>query len=850
MKQTILPVALLLLLVAFSCQEGVQDDSKKENLSGAGQSLDFWFASRSYPNEHISTEKFQTAFEQKKIEQLIKSGPGTDEWEAIGPKNIGGRTLRIGFNHQNANTIYAGTASGGLWRSYTGGLGINAWHRVATGFPVLGVPAIAVSPADSNIIYIGTGEVYNSTVSAPGIADRITRGSYGIGLLKSVDAGLTWEKKLDWEYADMRGILDIRLNPQNENTLFAATTEGLYRSYNAGESWELVHNLPMAVDVHINPQDTNLVFVTHGSYLEPTSGTFKSSNAGDNFAPMTLPSGYGGKTLLAISPSSPNVMFASVADEFSQIGLYQSIDSGTSWSLVNDEDVARWQGWYSHDVVVDPTDASTLIHVGIEVWKSVDAGTNLLKKTTWSSWYFGLVPVGGPEGPDWYVHADIHEAVFHPTLPNTVYFATDGGVFVSYDNGETFEGLNGGFQSTQFYANFANSSTDSTFAIGGMQDNSTAIYTGGDAWTRVIGGDGMSAAMNQDDDDILYGSYQNLGMLRSDNRGENFFNVAPPGASSETKNFAGPYELAPSNQNIVYAGAERLYKSVNGGNSWNATSPGLVDAGNPILTIAISPTNSNFLYIGTSDIGGLPPKVFMSINGGNSFTWITDLPERYVLDFDFHPTNDNIAYVVFGGFNVDHVWKTINGGVTWEPISATLPDVPTSTVVVDPEIPDNVYIGNDLGVYLSQDAGLTWELYSDGLPDATMVMHLSISPSNRKLRVATHGLGVWQSPLAGEFLPTGIEPVFSNDLTVRTFPNPFTDELNFEFSIKKGADVQIDIFNASGQRVLSSEDKRFDAGRVTIRLELSELPTGPYYYSIRLDDKIVPTKTSRLLIKS
>ena len=150
--------------------------------------------------------------------QRAQSFPG--QWTAIGPKNFGGRTLCLAFNPQNAQTIYAGSAAGGLWKSYTGGTGANAWQPIPIGFPVIGIGAIAIDPNDSNTIYIGTGEVYNYQNTGTGFAIRTTRGTYGIGILKTTDGGITWTQTLPWQLSDLRGVQDIVINPQNTNTIF------------------------------------------------------------------------------------------------------------------------------------------------------------------------------------------------------------------------------------------------------------------------------------------------------------------------------------------------------------------------------------------------------------------------------------------------------------------------------------------------------------------------------------------------------------------------------------------------------------------------------------------------------
>ena len=387
----------------------------------------------------------------------------------------------------------------------------------------------------------------------------------------------------------------------------------------------------MAVDLEMHPQDTNIIFVTHGNYNGGDEGVYRSMDGGNNFTLLNngIPTNYSGKTLLDISPSNPNIIYASVADAFVSLGLYKSDDMGDSWTLMNTEDVAKYQGWYSHDIAINPTDPNTLIYVGVDGFKTTDGGQTLSQKTYWNNWDFGQVPVGGPEGPGNYAHADMHQARYHPLLTNTVFLATDGGIFVSTDNGENFEGRNGHLQTQQFYANFSNSTTDSLFAIGGMQDNATAVYVGDDAWVRVIGGDGMCTAINQQDDNIVYGSYQRLNIIRSNDHGNNFTDyIKPNGVNAETPLFSAPFELAPSDPDIIYGGSQSLFRSENGGNLWNNTFGGQVDNGNSIQTIAISTTNPDLLYISTipfSLTSEDPPHVMKSVDGGESWTYMTGL---------------------------------------------------------------------------------------------------------------------------------------------------------------------------------------------------------------------------------
>lgn len=860
-------ISSLLLLVAFifSCNSSNAPIPLHElSQSGAGYAMDQWAFTRAYPSGKIPTEEFEQAFWQKEAEINFR-GPEDNNWEALGPKNIGGRTLCLAFHPTDTSIIYVGSASGGLWKTTTNGRGVNAWERVPTGFPALAVSAIEIDPNNPDVMYIGTGEVYSAFgSSAPGIVNRFTRGSYGIGILKTIDGGTTWQKIMDWEYNDLKGVQDLALNPLNPNTIFAATTDALFRSEDAGETWTAVNNVIMATDVLINPADTNIIFVAHGNLdvnVTGYTGIYRSTNGGDSFTELTngLPANFTGKTLLDISPSDTDILYASIQNfsangNTTPHGIFKTEDGGDTWAQVNNQNVALWQGWYSHDIAVKPDDPNTIIHTGVDVYKSTSGGQNLTQKTIWSLWQFGQVPVGGPEGPFNYVHGDIHRAYYHPQFHNQVYLVSDGGLFVSEDNGESWEGRNGGYQTAQFYANFGNSTTDSLLAIGGMQDNSTAIYVGDDAWIRVLGGDGMSAAINPENDSIMYGSSQLLGLNRSTNRGQNFFN-STAGIPNEPRAFNSPFEIAPSSPNIMYAGTVRLFKSINQGILWFATTANTLDGNNVIINMAVSPSDASLVYLATapdSFFPESPAKLFKTTDGGATFTQLSGLPNRIISDIAFDPIDNNIIYVTLSGFNTDHVFKSTDGGENWTSIDNGLPNVPTNSIVVDPEFPQGLYIGNDIGVYFSPDGGDNWELYSGDLPDAIMVIHLSLSESNRKLRVATHGNGVYQADLVD--LTVGTDPDV-DQLEVKlqqNYPNPVKSFTAIEFELSEAAQVSLILYNASGEEIQQLANNFYLAGRHQLEINLSKLPAGVYYYSIRGQTKIGSTsfQESRILMKA
>ncbi|MFI5406690.1 MAG: T9SS type A sorting domain-containing protein, partial [Nitrososphaerales archaeon] len=382
---------------------------------------------------------------------------------------------------------------------------------------------------------------------------------------------------------------------------------------------------------------------------------------------------------------------------------------------------------------------------GIDVFKSTNGGTTLTQKSYWNHWYFGVTPPGGPEGPPDYVHADQHSITYHPINPNIVYLGTDGGVFRSTDGGETFAGCNGGFQTTQFYSQFASSSTSSNIGIGGLQDNATAIYLGTDAWKRVIGGDGCACGINPNNQNIMYGTYTYLTLYKSTNLGDNFSGITPPNSSGA--GFYAPFVVCRSNPNILYAGSNFVHKSTNEGSGWTIVNGGQSLDGNPLLAMTVSNFSTDTLYVTTSPISSRG-NVFVSFNGGTSWTNITGiLPDRYLTDIAIAPYNASIVYVTVAGYGSSHLFKSTNAGQSWTDVGSSLPDAPGYSVIVDPENQNNVFFGNDITVYASTDAGNSWFEYSNGLPEASFIYDLNIVNVNHRLRVATHGNGVYEADI-------------------------------------------------------------------------------------------------------
>ncbi len=815
--------------------------------SGIMESMQLMSQIRAFPDNDIPQDKFFAGYEHS------KSMPSYDavydsptQWQSIGPNNIGGRSLCMAFSPTDTATLFMGSASGGLWKSVTGGLGANAWTLIETGYPSLAVSSIAIDSASPQTMYIGTGESYGYQYSQNGLDIRVTRGMYGIGILKTTNGGTSWTKSLDWSYNNQRGVWNVILNPKNRNTVYAATTEGVWKSINAGATWFQVLNYQMAMDMEINPVDTSVLYVSIGNLTNnvPNAnvGIYKSTNAGTSWTKLTggLPASWTGKTTIELYKGNPDFVYASIANDLSYVGYYSSTNAGTSWTLKGTGVGIGNQGWYNNAHLVKANDPNQIVVGTIDLVKSVNGGTSFSTKSNWSAWNTGATPPGQPESSSSnFAHADHHYFISNPLDPNKLYCITDGGLYRSNDFGETYFSCNGGYVTSQFYASFANSMQDSIFCLGGLQDNRSAFYQGTTAWYKTFVGDGFTCAINSQNDNICYTEYSYGAIYRSSNRGVSWSVIGPPGSGNASNYcFAAPFISARSNPNVLYAGGTNLYKSTTGSGSW--VSVGILGA--KALSMDASATSSDTVYIGTIPvINSQDAKIYKL--AGNTLTDVTNgqLPNRYPTDIHVNPNNSMIVYATFGGFGTGHVYRTTNGGSSWQNISGNLPDIPHQTVCIDPLYQQNIYVGNDLGVYVSTNAGANWFTFATGMPYA-LVFDLTVVNTSRNIRATTHGSGIYERDLIEN--PIGIEPV-SNEIPKQfslsqNYPNPFNPETKIKFSIPSvGTDlraVSLNIFDISGRLVKTILQKNLKPGSYEITFDASGFSSGAYFYRINAGD--------------
>ncbi|UCH10289.1 MAG: T9SS type A sorting domain-containing protein [Fidelibacterota bacterium] len=781
------------------------------------------FTDQKIPIEHqqryVTGDAYYRAFLRSKKNadhSLDLNAP--DQWESIGPNNQGGRTIALEIDPHNPNIIYAGAATGGLWRLTSTGSGSKdySWEKIETGYPVLGVGAIAVDPRDSNVIYVGTGEAHMHRDHTVPLGRFMF--TYGIGILKSTDRGLTWKKCLDWSYNQNRGVFSIECNPHNPDIIFTGTTEGIYRSRDNGASWEQVLDVIMANDLDINPDNPDIIFAACGNIASPGTGLYRSLDGGDNWARLTtgLPESWTGKARLDIYRAEPEIIFADIYDIAQCRGLYRSADNGDTWTLVTEEGMGNATGLYAHYVRVSPVSEQKIFRAEQKYGYSEDGGINYTRFESTYGWLEDSTVM----------HVDHHTFVNHPDDPEMFYAGNDGGVYRTYDGGKTFQDLNEGYVTTQFYAGFSSSRTDPNLAIGGTQDNGTSVYDGSADWRIcVLGSDGGATAIDPADNNILYGLRPRLGLFKSEDRGANFRFIGPvdfwegyfgnPNSREphpdEWSKFPAPIQLVPPR--IMYAATNYVYKSLDGGETWECVNRDRSVSPEPLVSMAVSETNPDVVYVASypNAINGNRARVYRTKNGGAHWRDITgSLPDRYLNVF-LSPHNEDVVHVTTYGFGTSHLYRSLDAGRSWENIGAQLPDVPTTTVEVDPACYQHIYVGNDLGVWVSLDDGDTWDQFNLGLPDAVLVTDLSISESNRKIRASTHGNGVYErSLLAPSDIVYSTAPV---QFELRSnYPNPFNSTTSITFSIQENATASIHIYDVTGKLVKTFTEDQYIRG--------------------------------------
>ena len=695
------------------------------------------------PAEHL-----WNAWEQK--QKMSKSALAVSNWTEKGPfsqsSNSGqGRVNTIVVDPNNANTLYVGAPSGGLWKSTNGG---TQWIPLTDDLPQIGVSGIAIDPNNSNVIYISTG-------------DDDAGDSYSIGVLKSTDGGITWNQT--GSLGSITGANfyptsnEILIDPTNSNKIWVATGKGLFLSTNAGASWTKKQSGDIK-DFKLKPGDPNTIYAVSDDLF------FISENGADFVATATgLPAANTiGRLRVEVTPAAPNNVYILAAKPSSKnwafLGIYKSTNSGSSFSKTNQTlDIFNsTQAWYDLAFSISNTDANTMFVGVLDIWKSTNGGDNFNRLNDWTT-------VNSK-----YTHADIH---FMRYYNGVLYAGTDGGVYKSSNNGNTFSDLTKNMSISQFYK-VSVSKKNSNKMAGGLQDNGGFAYAT-NTWHNYHGGDGMDAASDPNNENTFYGFIQyGSALTKTTDGGLTSTTIAgAPSQETGTNDSGGNWvtPLVANKTSEIYAGYRQLYKLEN--NSWSQVSTH--SFGDDLEVIEIDPSNANNIFVSK----GL--HLYISNNKGATFkTHIaskTGLSGSFISSIEVHNSNSNIVWITTSGANPQFpssghtgggVFKSIDGGLTYTNITSGLPGESKFVVRHHPFTTNNsIYVGTALGVYHRNDNTNAWEVFSTNLPNVA-VTDLEINPYDNKITAATYGRSVWQSPI-----PTITLPAKEIDLIKIASPN-------------------------------------------------------------------------------
>ncbi|MBK6765391.1 MAG: T9SS type A sorting domain-containing protein [bacterium] len=663
-----------------------------------------------------------------------------EPWVPLGPNNHGGRTRTIRFHPNNPDIVFAGSVGGGLFRSDNAG---ESWYPITDALPNLAIGCFEISASDPNIMYLGTGEGYPN-------GDAIK----GVGLFKSTDGGATWNSTfMDYAYSEGKSILKISVDPRDADIVLASNNDGLYRSTDGAEGFTLVR-AGNVNELKRDPENPDVLLCGAGdSYGATNNGVYRSTDNGATWQGSStgLPSAQqAGRFVISFCAGNPLVVYCGVSGTFNyngseMIGVYRSVDNGISWERMSSDDEESHyvsQGWYDMAIAANPNDAAMVLNAGLDIYRTVNGGEIWEQKSWWYHEY------GAPT----FSHADHHELVYHPTNANEVWNVNDGGIFVSYDNGDVWHEKNTDFATYQYYA-MGNATLDTALAYGGTQDNGTSRYDGDNAWDLVFGGDGGYCVIDYTNDNRVYVEYQNGNRFRTDNAGGSWTDIN--GGITGDGPWVTPMVQDPFAPNTIYTttnnGPASVWMSTNRGNGW--TNLGPVGSSNQVL--AASPALSGRLYLGSS------ADVLRYDAGDGSWVNVTgNLSGQYVTRVTPDPYDANTVYVTKSGFSGGHVWKSTTGGTTWTNITGNLPNVPFQDVIVDLNNSSTLYAGGDLGVFYTVDNGANWQIFGEGLP-VVRIDDMDMQPQTGILRAATHGRGMWEIPTGSASLsmlyPNGSE---------------------------------------------------------------------------------------------
>lgn len=734
--------------------------------------------------------------------------PGFDEdhFAALAPRSIGpagmsGRVTAIDVHPEDRDLFYVGTASGGLWMSRNGGI---SFEPVFDDQKYLGIGSVAVSDANPNIVWVGTGEG-NPRNSA----------NYGGGIYKSLDGGVTW-RFMGLE--STRHIHRVVPHPTDPDVAYAGALgsmwgpneeRGVYRTTDGGKHWERILYVDEGTgiaDMVMDPSNPNKIMAATWTFDRdpdyfnsggPGSGIWTTYDGGDNWVRSTakdgLPKGDLGRIGLAFAASKPNIVYALVEAEVN--GLYKSTDGGAKWSLVSTKNIGNRPFYYA-ELYVDPQNENRIYNVFTYLSKSEDGGKTFRQ----------IADYGNA------VHPDHHALWIDPNDPEFIVEGNDGGLNISRDGGETWR-----FAANLPLAQFYHINYDLSYPYnvgGGMQDNgswvgpSQGLKSGGitDAdWQEVYFGDGFDLLFKPGDNNTVYAASQGgaLGRVNRRTGKTKYLKPVHPDGTFLRFNWNAPIAQGPQSDCTVYMGSQFVHKSTNCGNDWAIISPDLTtndtakqrsmisggltidatQAENFTTLLALVPNHKNWesqqgLWVGSDD-----GRLHFSPDDGKSWNDLTGnleaagmTPGSWIPYIEASPHNEAEAWVIVNDFRrgdtEPYVYHTTDFGRSFSPlVAADKVTGHTLALVQDPVEPDLLFLGTDQGLWVSFDKGGNWTRHDAGYPHVS-TRDLKIHPREHDLIIGTFGRAAW---ILDDIRPFRALAQESTDLledTLAVFPAP------------------------------------------------------------------------------
>ncbi len=788
----------------------------------------------------------------------VASVTGALHWRLIGPFR-GGRALAVTGVPGDPEHFYFGSVDGGVWESRNAG---RTWTPIFDSQPIGSIGAIAVAPSNPHVVYVGSGE-----------ADMRSDIAYGNGVYKSIDAGKTWTHiGLD----DTRQIGSIVVDPRNADVAYVAALghqygpnaeRGVFKTIDGGKSWsKVLYKDPDtgAISLALDPSDPNVVYAALWATRRPPwnvyppsngpgSGLFKSTDAGATWTRLSagLPAKVG-RIGIAISPANPSRVYAMVDSDVAHGGVYRSDDAGQTWTHTDGERRIWQRGWYFGGITADPKNAGTVYVMNTSAYRSTDGGKS-----------FDALK-GAPGGDDY------HTLWIEPSDPSRMILGGDQGVVVSVDGAATWSSWYN--QATGQFYHIAADDHFPFWVYGAQQDSGAAMQPTRSKYAEIsnwefrpidAGGESGEIAPDLKHPGLVYGGA--VTAERVDTGWE--LNVDPTLNYPDTlwrNTWTLPIVFSPADPHSLYASHQRIFRSRNGGKSWQVVSADLSRAseGTPanldpatladtngvsrhgvVYTIAPSPLRAGVVWAGTDD--GL---VWMTRDGAAHWHNVTPpalTSWSKVGTIEASHFDSHAAYAAIDRHRLEdyaaYIYRTGDDGATWTAIASGIPNGSFVNVVrEDPQRRGLLYAGTEKGVYVSYDDGAHWESLQLNLP-VTSVRDIVVHGDD--VAIATHGRAFWVlddvAPLRqrAAALAAGGDYLFAPDAAYRLRPgndestplprdeayaeNPETGAiLDYYLASPARTPVVIEIVEANGTvlRRWSSADKpeTVDAKKITV----------------------------------